>query len=373
MARLRIAGILALLLLLLPRLAPPRPLVVVGSPQTVETQHPVVGVHTRLTDEVEEWKVQRTLEMVREMGALWIVEFFPWAYIEPFEAGEFNWGHTDTVIRHAEAQGLTVIARLGTVPEWARPDADEQSTTWNYLDGSNYPEFAAFVGAFVARYAGQVNHIVIWNEPNLSFEWGYRPVDPEGYTELLAAAYDAAKAANQEVVVLGGALAPTLEADRSAAGLNDLQYLERMYEAGAGAYMDGLAVHAYGWAFPPEEPPAADVINFRRVELLREIMVANGDGWKPVYITEAGWNDHPRWARAVRPGQRVTFTLDAYRWAEEAWPWAKMVAMWAFRFPAPQRSYADYFCFVAPDFTPKPIYQAVRAYARDDAVWSGEP
>ncbi|MBX3058034.1 MAG: hypothetical protein KF770_16325 [Anaerolineae bacterium] len=36
-----------------------------------------MGVHTRLTDEVEEWKIKRSLQMVRQMGAPWIVEFFP--------------------------------------------------------------------------------------------------------------------------------------------------------------------------------------------------------------------------------------------------------------------------------------------------------
>ena len=25
-------------------------------------------------------------------------------------------------------------------------------------------------------------------------------------------------------------------------------------------------------------------------------------------ITEGGWNDHPRWTRAVRPGQRIANT-----------------------------------------------------------------
>ncbi|MCB0235042.1 MAG: hypothetical protein KDG58_12665, partial [Anaerolineae bacterium] len=53
----------------------------VGPQQTVQSINPKMGVHTRLTDEVEEWKVKRTLEMVREMGANWIVEFFPWAYV----------------------------------------------------------------------------------------------------------------------------------------------------------------------------------------------------------------------------------------------------------------------------------------------------
>ena len=51
-----------------------------------------------------------------------------------------------------------------------------------------------------------------------------------------------------------------------------ITYLERMYAAGADQYFDALAVHAYGLSFPPDEPPAADAINFRRVELWREIM-----------------------------------------------------------------------------------------------------
>jgi len=183
MARWRV---LLLLILLFPRLAPPRPLVIAGPPQVVQTAHPIVGIHTRLTDEVEEWKIQRSLQMVREMGATWIVEFFPWSYIEPFQPGEFTWSHSDAVVNHAEAQGLTIIARLGTVPEWARPDPDREPTTWTFLDRERIPDFGAFVNAFVARYRGQVNHIIIWNEPNLSFEWGYRPVDPAGYVELLA-------------------------------------------------------------------------------------------------------------------------------------------------------------------------------------------
>ena len=56
---------------------PPRLIVVLGPQQQVETINPKMGVHTRLTDEVEEWKIKRTLEMVREMGAPWIVEYFP--------------------------------------------------------------------------------------------------------------------------------------------------------------------------------------------------------------------------------------------------------------------------------------------------------
>lgn len=341
---------------------PPQPIVTLPPQQTVRTAHPIVGVHTRLTDEVETWKVRRTLEMVREMGSPWIVEFFPWAYYEPYK-GVFLWGHADMVVEHARAQGLTVIARLGLVPWWARPHDAGQQTTMNYIDESGYDDMGDFVYEFVRHYTGRVHAIILWNEPNLTFEWGFRPVDPKAYVDLLRATYPRAKQANPDMIVLAGALAPTLEPENSPHGMNDLVYLQKMYEAGAASYFDALAVHAYGIQSPAEEPPAPDRLNFRRVELVREIMTQYGDAAKPVYITEAGWNDSPRWNQSVRPAQRIEYTLAAYRWAEEHWPWCKVVAMWAFRYPTLMGSYHDSFAFVGVDFEPRPIYWEVQQWA----------
>lgn len=340
---------------------PPGVLVTLPPPQQVHTSNPVVGVHTRLTDEVEAWKIQRTLALVREMGSPWIVEYFPWAYIEP-QPGRYDWAHSDLVIEHARNQGLTVIARLGLTPDWARPASAGQPTTATYLAHEQYADFARFVAAFVERYRGQVWHIIIWNEPNLSFEWGYRPVDPAGYVELLAATYAAAHAANPDIIVLGGALAPTLEPPDSPAGLNDLLYLEAMYAAGAAAHFDALSAHAYGLSFAPEVPPAPDLINYRRVELLRAIMDAHGDAHKDIYITEAGWNDHPRWVWSVKPLQRIHYTQQAYTWAAEHWPWCPVVAMWMFRMPQKEYSHRDYYAFVTPDFQARFIYTAIQEY-----------
>ena len=351
----------ALLLIILWGVRPPGALVTMPDQQQVQTSNPKVGLHTRLTDEVEEWKIQRSLALVRQMGAPWIVEYFPWAYYEP-ERGHYDWTHTDMVIQHARNQGLTVIARLGMTPAWARPNPKEQETTDTYLDADSYADFADFVAVFATRYKDDVQHIIIWNEPNLSFEWGYQTVDPAGYVDLLRTVYPAAHTANPAITVLGGALAPTLEPPGSPAGLNDLLYLEAMYAADGGAYFDALSAHAYGLGFAPETPPGPELINFRRVELLREIMDANGDADKPIYVTEAGWNDHPRWTWAVKPGQRVQYTLDAYTWAAEQWPWCPVVAMWMLRTPTKLRNYQDYYAYVTPDFQQRLIYTAVQAY-----------
>ena len=333
-----------------------------GPQQTVVTSNAKIGVHTRLTDEVEPWKIKRTLEMVREMGAPWIVEYFPWAYAEPSQ-GRYDWSHHDLVIDHATRQGLTVIARLGFVPEWARP----KESTPLYLAEERFPAFANFAAQFVKRYAGKVHYVIIWNEPNLSLEWGYQPVSPQKYAAMLRTVYPAIKAANPDVQVLAGALAPTLAPPGSPDGMNDLTFLQAMYDAGAASYFDLLAIHAYGWYSDPDEAPAADVVNFRRAELLHAIMVQNGDGDKKAMITEGGWNDHPRWTRAVRPGQRITYTLRAYQLAAEQWPWLEAVCFWAFRYPWDAKSYQDYYTFVRTDFEPKPLYLEVQHYAEGNA------
>lgn len=344
---------------------PPGVLVTMEETATVYTKNSKVAIHTRLTDEVETWKIQRSLVMVREMGAPWIVEYFPWAYIES-SPGQYDWAHSDVVIEHAQNQGLTIVARLGMVPAWARPDSQDQQTTFSYIDPEHYVDFARFVAAFITRYQGTVRHVIVWNEPNLSFEWGYRPVDPVAYTELLKVVYSMAHMADPDIVVLGGALAPTLEAEGSPAGLDDLLYLTAMYEAGAAPYFDALAAHAYGLAFAPDTPPSPELINFRRVELLRDIMLTYGDEDKSIYITEAGWNDHPRWTWAVKPGQRIFYTLDAYTWADENWDWCPMVAMWMLRTPGVMHNYQDYYAFVTPDFQARIIYDALRDYTGNE-------
>ncbi len=345
-----------------------RNVVPLGPPRAVQTINPKIGVHTRLTDEVEAWKIKRTFEMVREMGAPWAVEYFPWAYVED-QRGRYEWTHTDMVIDHAERQGIELIARVGFVPGWARPP----ETTPLYLDEEHFADFGHYAALFAERYAGRINYMIIWNEPNLALEWGYEPVDPAKYVAMLQVVYPMIKEANPQMQVLAGALAPTLAPPGSPDGMNDLAYLQAMYDLGAADYFDILAIHAYGWYSDPDEPADPAVVNWRRVELLREIMVANGDEHKTAMITEGGWNDHPRWTRAVRPGQRIAYTLRAYEIAQTEWPWMESVNLWAFRYPWDAKSYQDYYTFVRTDFEPKPIYEEVRRYSQGQLAQEPAP
>jgi len=382
---------IAVLIGLIAWVQPPRLLVTLGPQQTVHTRNPLAGVHTRFVDEAEAWKIQRGLSLVREMGAPWVVEFFPWVYYEPRQ-GAFDWASADRIVDHANQQGLRVIARLGFVPEWARPATTSagQPTTFTHLDPDRYPDFARFAAAFAAHFKGRVQHIVIWNEPNLSGEWGLRPVDAAAYVQMLRAVYPAIKQANPDVQVLAGALAPTLEPIGSPNGLDDLVYLEQMYGAmeqlrsrddgrpttdgnssssvvrrpssPVSRPYDAWAIHSYGRTAPADEAPTPDRINFRRTELLRAIMVQHGDADVPVFITESGWNDDVHWAFGVTPAQRIDYTLQAWDYAAANWPWVECVAVWVFKLPAPAQGYRDHFTFVTPSLEPLPIYEETRRH-----------
>jgi len=354
---------LALLTWLLSGLIPPAARAVLGEPQQVSTTKPKLCLHTRLIDEVYNWKIQRSLEMIRQMGASTIVEFFPWAYFEARE-GQINWQRADFIMRHAENQGLRVLARMGFVPEWARPVAHGQTSTFNSLPPESYDAFGRFSAQFAQRYRHLLAGIILWNEPNLDYEWGYRPVSPAEYAELLASAAPLIRQAAPDIPILGGALAPTREPPGSPHGLDDLIYLEQLLEAGAAQHMDMLAVHTYGFTAPADEPPSPDKLNFRRVELLHALVQSSN---LPIAITESGWNDHPRWTKAVSPSQRIQYTLDSLRLGE-SWDWLRYHCLWVFRFPTPYYAYPDHFAMATTLFQPLPIYYALRDYAQGQPV-----
>lgn len=328
--------------------------------QRVVTANPLIGVHTRLTGVGDEAYIRRSLEQVRELGAPWIVELFPWAYVQPRSRYGYDWAGADMVIEHARRQGLQVVARLDLVPAWARPPG----STDRQLDPEHYADYAAYVAAFAQRYGPLgVRHLQIWNEPNLRFEWGERPPDPGAYAALLKVVYPAVKAVAPDAIIIAGALSPGASLEGGQARMDDMQYLASLYDAKAGPFFDMWAVHAYGGQEPPEAPPAPEKVNFRRIELVRALMDQFGDGHKRIIVTEGGYNDHPRWSAAVRPADRVRWTIATYEQARR-YPWLEAVALWQFSTPFATRSYPDAWNFVAPDGTPRSVYLAVRDYAR---------
>jgi hypothetical protein len=349
----------------------------VGSEQVIpQTDVNPYGANFFLAREVEHWKQEKTLEMARAAGIGWIKQQFSWEEIEPQRKGAFDWAKYDRIVDLAEQYDMEIIARLDRPPDWTR-----QSNQFKTRPPDDLGDFGDFVREFVQRYQGRVRYVQIWNEPNLTAEWGFQRVDAVAYTRLLAEAYRAAKEVDPNIVVLSAPLAITLEDASMRGNHNDLVFLAEMYEAGADDHFDILSANAFGLDRPPEDPPDPQVLNFRRVELQREIMERYGDVGKPIWINEYGWNAAPAsfpkelltWEQ-VTEAQQAEYTVRGIAWAREHWPWLGVVNIWYFRQVGdvpPDRS-AYYFALVDPEFNPRPVYDAVRLAAQDTNATQGE-
>lgn len=339
------------------------------------------GANFFLAREVEEWKLRKTLQMARDAGLGWAKQQFSWEEIEPAHKGEFfdertrrsSWEKYDRIVDLCEEYGLQIIARLDRPPDWTRED-----NTYKERPPDNYEDYGDFVYAFVDRYRGRVRYVQIWNEPNIFPEWGNRPVDPAGYVDLLRVAYRRAKEADPNVYVLSAPLAITLGQVHPEPGkwisMNDIQFLEEMYQAGAKEYFDILSANAFGLGSPPEEPGEPEVLNFQRLLFLRQIMEQYGDANKPIWINEYGWNASPEdfpeeqliWKR-VSEDEQADFTVRGIEYALANWPWAGVFNIWYFRqvgnVPPDRSDY--YFRMVDVDFTPRLVYYRVQEAAQE--------
>ncbi len=329
-----------------------------------------VGVNVFLEQEVEPAKRQRSLELLRQAGVGWIRQELPWEQVEPVAKGQSidpnfgdsTWAKFDDIVDRANGLGLKVLFRVDTSPRWAR-SADAPDGLAPPVNDADYWDFVAEV---VTRYRGRVAAYQVWNEPNLNSEWGRRPPDAVAYARLLRGASERIRAIDPSAPVLMAALAPTLTENADA--LNDLVYLQRLYDAGVRGSFDVLAVQAYGLLGGPDDPriDRSDV-TFSRPVLVRQIMERNGDAATPVWATELGWNVNPP-SMAIQSYGRVTpslqarYTVRALERIHEQWPWLQVAYVWYWKRADETNRDQDWFWFrlADPDFTLQPVYYAIR-------------
>jgi len=339
------------------------------------------GVNTFLDQEVESDKRERSVEMIADAGFAWIRQSFPWYDIEIHGKGDFEdrrhephrsaWDKYDMIVDLAAAYDIDIIARLEAPPAWTRADGTERGAFAPPDDQDDYADYAA---AVVDRYRGRIRFYQIWNEPNIHPEWGHQPVDPEGYTELLCAAYTRVKATDPDAVVISGAMAQTSElgtwnADYQGNNLMDTVFLQRMYNAGAGDCFDIMAVNDYMlWSGPTDHRNTLRDINFSRPMWVRDVMVANGDAAKPIWLSEMNSNAAPqsvpdRFGR-VTLDQQARWAPLAYDRVQREWPWAGVTTVWFFKRASDHEVDQPFYYFrlVEPDFTPLPVYDALSNY-----------
>ncbi|MBC8263173.1 MAG: protein kinase [Anaerolineales bacterium] len=322
------------------------------------------------------------INAIKDLGFRWVKQQIRWEDLEP-SRGNIKWGEMDRLVNSCTGAGIKILFSVVTAPKWARPG----NTDFN-VDGppADPQDLANFVAALAERYKGQVQAYEIWNEQNLHYEWGNEALDAGRYVQLLAACYRAIKAKDPGAIVVSGALTPC--GDNPPLAVDDLVYLEQMYQAGLKNYCDAVGVHPSGYNVPPDadwrtwSDPSASFRGpadnhhhswvFRgTMEGSRNVMVVYGDSSKRLWPTEFGWattegmgvepNPGHEYAADNTEAEQAQYIVRAYQLAKN-WGWVGPMFCWNLNFwpVAGAGSEEAKFSIVRGDWSTRPAYVALR-------------
>ena len=323
------------------------------------------------------------LTSISDLGFNWVKQQVEWRLFQP-QAGAIGFGELGGIVSSAGNRGINVLFSVVNAPQWAREPGFDSSVGGPPADPQTY---ANFVGGMAGEFCGtSLKAIEIWNEQNLHYEWGNKPLDPAEYMNLLKAAYTSIKAACPEMLVISGALTPA--GSNPPFAMDDFAYLEQMYQQGLASYADGIGAHPSGYNVPANVrwEEACSVIQqtgnsfngacdtphhswaFRStMEGYRNIMNVYGDSNKRIWPTEFGWAAggafDPRYAYANDNSfdEQAQWTVEAYQMMK-AWGWVGPAFLWNlnFRVVADGTEKAQW-GIVGNDYQPLPVYQSLKA------------
>jgi hypothetical protein len=227
-------------------------------------------------------KVQEAIDTGAKTVRIWVM----WSDWEPASEGQYP-ASTDATLKttfdaavaQLTAAGVKPLFVVTTAPAWSHGGAGD-----TYVPPADPAKYASFLGKFATHFKDKVAGYEVWNEPDETNFW-HPAADAGQYTALLKAAYPAVKAADPAAVVLAG---PTTG--------NNYDWIKSLYAAGAKDNFDAVAVHtdtACLTSGPDEfyrENGVVGRFTFLGYRSVHDVMVANGDGDKPIWMTELGWS-----------------------------------------------------------------------------------
>ena len=272
---------------------------------------------------------------IARVGFQWVRITASWHRIQSQRNGAYDWQDIDDAVALARKYNLKVLMQISGAPEWATGADKLSAAEKNALNARKIwvasfaplpqynNEFSNFVSALVKRYAPKgVIDYEFWNEPGNPEFWhdtiqNPRP-NPEHYTDLLKIAYTAAHDAHNDVNVMAGGM--TVGNSNSSTGyVGPMEFLERMYRAGAKGYFDGLSHHPYGiYARTFRDNGWANMIGDVVApgggeKTLYQIMSEHGDGNKKIWITEVGIDAAYPGVEETKQANVISKILDQYQ------------------------------------------------------------
>ncbi len=239
-----------------------------------------------------------------------------WAATQPTKGGPYEWAGFDEQVEHAAKVGIEILPFVVSPPTWAVPVANipggggAKVTSRLPATGTAATGWSNFLKAAVARYGPggkfwtehplvtetPINDWQIWNEPN--FKYFVAHPNPTEYGKLVKLSAKAIRSVDPTAqVILAGMFSQPAGgrhaypsgkkvANPTSPNYFAAYFLEQMYKTNPGikSSFNGVALHPYVPHYAKLAP---------EIEEFRNVLKANGDAAKGLWITELGWSSEP--------------------------------------------------------------------------------
>ena len=221
--------------------------------------------------------LEQAVNSAAELRLDWISVDLNWAKRWPDPNSQPDLRNLDEVFAAAAQFNLVVLLSLSAAPDWAMGEhgPDPRLTAW-------------FVVNLERRYGNKLAAVELFPAANTAVGWG-GPPDARAYAELLATVQASIKEAGIPVLVVAGGLTPLLPG-KSNGDIDDLAFLQGLYDAGAREVMPVASLHLADVSGDSLQPPVAGgPPSLRHYEEIRKVMVANNHSDGVIWITDLSW------------------------------------------------------------------------------------
>lgn len=286
--------------------------------------------------------IDREVAKAKEAGAKWMRFDLGWIQVEPVK-GQYSssvLARFDYAVNALKANGIEPVVVTGWVPAWANGGQAKTVAPLNDQDWQNFMQFMA------ARNKN-VSYWELWNEPNEVNGTGLTPPDAARFTRLVQSGYRGVKAGNPAAYVISGGVLHS-----------DVPFIRAMYANGLKGYFDYFGLHPYTEERSPllDVDPSQNKWNFDGIPDVKAILDANGDGAKPIFVTEFGWTTSAGYHEGISEAQQGLFIKQAYERMYRDFPYIHAMILYQLKNKGTNPNSADpeeNFGIIRMDFTEK--------------------
>jgi polysaccharide biosynthesis protein PslG len=206
-----------------------------------------------------------------------------WRDVQPVPS-QWDFTRVDAVVAALHDAKIEILPVLMSVPAWASGvnPAEVKGFYDAYLP-ERLDDWQEFVRRVALRYRKEIHFWEIWNEENGQDFYKPIPNAPQ-YVALLKAAHDTIKRIDRKATIVLGGLQMNGIIPNPWLTVKTTNFLQQIYDAGGGRCFDVANIHPYVLATKQEGPAYCA----RLVRDTVQVMKKNGDGRKPLWITETG-------------------------------------------------------------------------------------